>query len=644
MSSDKNSTASATVGEEKLSKRTGGLTALSGFHLQFIGTFAYIIGDLNVETPALDVPQAETETLYSIEVGDSDYQRTGKTEIQLVQFKYSANPPSNKIYEKELYGIVKTLRNAKRRIANDNDSLKINCILATNRPMDDQSIEVWEAAKNGRDHILFKEGIERDGFKGYLQDLDYRCESTDSWFETLDRWGKEFGMSKEEIDKGTSEVSGQFLKRVLDGRRNFGIGVIEEAFVGFDSPRKISEMQKQSQSQVDNFLPHLSVPNLREEGSFRRQLLTSQLQQAIQSHALVVLVGDGGNGKSTLLASILRENAESRFVLGRKALALPDDWIPHSVSNWRNAPASVNSTQTVVQAVNRLQNLPGSHPVLVAALDALDEVEMGGDSIAKLVRYFEDLESGPKPPPATLLLTCRREEELKQFRGESGHKNLKVANSINAHTINVSTFEDEDIVEVLEQNSSSLSAQVRTRLLAEFRKIASELNGIDREVVGRKPPVSPINPQVREALRHPIVWGEIFDGNTFDPVQQNSILSGDVALLQQLAEIIVEWFAEKCHKRTQNCIDPSHVSRLLFLVARHCEGKRLLSFEDDWEQPLRQQPHLLNIASMVMKQAISAGLVIGTFSPYEFSWEWRHPFLMTHLVTKHATQSTPKIP
>ncbi len=610
------------------SERAGGLAALSGFFFQFLATLAHV-GEFRLRDPTSDVPQSEAETFFSVEVGDSDYQRTHGREVHIVQFKHSSAPDNHKIYVEGLYEITKALVLAKQAIERESPNARVHCILATNRPLDDRAQEAMKVAKAGKANDDLKK---YRGFKGYALEVEYRFEKEESWFETVEEWGKSLGMTPREVEKGIEDIAALFMKRTLQGRRTFGIDAVHEAFVGFEFPRDMKKMHEKARQETQSFFNRLDVPDTTTGGAVaQRSALLDQLQTAIRSHALVVLAGQGGNGKSTLLAAALRDQLDNCFVLGSKVSAVEDNWIPNSVSLWRNAPSGFDATQTLDCALTRLQNWGDQQPILVAALDALDEVELDKPRVERLIRQFEEIERGPKPPTATLLLTCRSKDELNRLFGEPGHDHLQSASGLNigAH-IDVRLFDDGEIFSALSTNK--MSNAVRSRLRLEFGGSV----GIDVQPL-RPRSLLPIDPDLKEALYHPMVWGHLFDGD-FQPDEQEALLNGDGQLLGELASKVVGWFAAKCQARTQERVPSDHATRILYLVAKHCSSKNPpFDYEDDWETPLQNRSIYLSYAPSVVKQAISAGLVEAEFSPFNFSWRWRHPFLMQHLVNKYKS-------
>ncbi len=535
--------------------------------------------------------------------------------------------------------------------------------------------QLWHAAQ--RDDDSPQHFRDHPNLKGWLRACEWQDVNLDRCHEEIVRWSREFGLIDSEPAQGIRNVTSEFLERVTHGRRRFSLREVEMAFTGCQAPRRLDSPATRiaitdSIRQFNRWLttPISALEAVSEEGrpadsqsptaivlpQMARAGLIQQLDSAIENHALVLLVGDGGNGKSTLLAQVLSQWSSNSFVDGTHLTALSSDWLSELVANWRNDARFRNEEWD--NALARLTGCRNARPVLLLALDALDESRMKTakyNEAYKLLTFFAREERSVKPPRATLVVTCRQEGDLDDFFVESG-MNAFASNTLPGKIIPIVPFTPSELRSLVRETGAMphLASSVRECLaeaLMAKELISGSVNAppspFGLVLPGNTAPdAGPgyarlrVKPEVVEALFHPIVWG-LFCQVSSTPALQEAALCGDESTWDNIAAELLMWFGRKCAKRCPLPITEREVHRILYEVAAaHNETDREYR-SDEWHSATHGQ-RSSTAPEEVMRQGISSGLIRAT--PHEvrdFPWSWRHPFFAQFLARQSARRSQP---
>ena len=658
-----------------MSDLDGGLTALGGFFLQFVGTGEGVVTGFWVEETADSTPDTDKNTLFGIEIEDTDaYSRRVTSDdrllLRLVQFKFSLSSPSDPVTPKEMAEILDKMQKFVDARFQDEKvagrSIDVTFVMATNRPRSTDMETVWKDRLDNPSNPYFSKYSEYPNFREQLQKCQWQEVNEGQARARIEDWGRAFGMSDEELKSGILRLTGLFMSRVTTGQRLFTIGDLEKIFTDCQTPRRLNSHQTREdiKRNVRDFLRTLYLPLPKEPSDETDEIpslecvrhdIFAELNDAINTRALVLLTGDGGNGKSTLLAFLLYAWASESFVCGTGIDDLTDNWISKTISEWRGDRRFDGEGWEA--SLLRLMGFSDERPVLLLALDALDENQAAQKKISeirRLLNIFRREDERGQPPRATLVVTCRRREDLDGMLGDSANQLFAPAEMRQpGKEISVPIFSGDDLRQLLEQRQGGaerLTDDVRSRLMATLRQSGASRPSISsasltplrpssHETLKPRSTLPSVNPEILEALRHPIVWG-CFCYALKDGASQNAALDGDEAALNCVGFELLDWFKRKCVRRCNIHVDEEEVHEILLAVARQFGEFNQAYQRSQWRSAAKGCASLAPAPVHILRQAISAGLVTGSAKSDDSEWEWRHPFWAHFLCAQATAQAT----
>jgi hypothetical protein len=628
----------------------GGQNAVAGFLFQILGAqgcaTAVYIG------PPED-PEPEARIIHEAFGQDTVIQRGGaggrRKTCELVQYKYSRQAAPPPFGREELTEIANRLAES-RGHASTAGYTEIRYRLISNRTLGSTAKELISdmqvrrtSKRRGRppanEVILAELVYEYLDFTKALADLRHMADRYGALPQEVDsaikRWIGELAFQT--ATRGATEVSSRDFVTALvgapDARPLAAESVKPRAFEAFLHGAK-----------EDLWIP----PN-----SIRRQVV-DELAQAVLDHALVLLDGEGGSGKTVSLMHGARTRLELPGGVGALTAVdvaehVEEDWVQKVVRRWTavgmDGPAAWH-TDNVETSMRRvlIANSDLPHPVLWLGLDGVDEVDPANqERIRRLVYHFarEELRlrrTGVRPL-ASLVVTCRGRRPFERLLPMPRTEPRPLCDTY--HRIAVLGFGRDELLGA----GASVPLTILNRLRVGLAEREIEPTGTSEQGPGMltdasaglpaplggasRSPARPPDPIVLRSLEHPPMWRGFV---RLDEADQHAALNGNDAALARLGWHFVEWFFLKATLRSVAWRNlEADLPALLIAVARATAagGEGPHRRIEDWVHPLRETGLIeATGAQAFLGEAASAGVVEET-GP---KWAWRHAFLPAALI------------
>lgn len=607
--------------------RESGHYAIAGFLYQLIGSGVEALEVFDVS----DVGDDPAECLVLERFGQDAtvFPLSGALQqLRLVQFKFSGSAES--IKPSELREVLVGFLRGVREIGSNIDSIEFK--LVTNRSYSPGSCR-WVEAKGAGSAVL--EALIRDSCKSSLKDLPElaaifqkmeKVERTVAEFrDAVDAAARAFGMLESEVEDRIQQLVGLLTQKA--GSPNDRVvrrSEINNALAGFPNPYRLrgSDSVNIRLADIQRF-QDIETAGLT---TIPRDI-SNEIGRAILERPVIVVVGDGGSGKSiaassAVLDALRDDQSPPGFGLVVSASRALPEFVVGSIARWRNRPYHAD-VPDFAKAMARLERAYTGRPLLVVCIDAIDERD-GRARLPEPVQAFirELMSDATKThkegavPRISVVLTCRDTEEFRNlWRGFDPLDR--------PHEILVTDFDDPE----LERLSAGLNEEVRNRLLAHIdSRAAPNRTANSRSTRG-------IAPESILAIRHPIFWRKFCE---MDIQSQHQCLDG-VAGLERLAASYLGWFWSKTEIRMP-VLGQHQCKASLCAVAEHFQDNpsRPADIVKDWVDPCIAATHCSRlVAQQIMHEALSAGIVIAEEKGAR-RWRWKHPWLCDFLARAGA--------
>jgi len=658
----------------------GGHNALAGFLYQLLGS-ASLAAEVLGDPPDLD--DEEWAVTFTLETHGQDAETTKKTAggtrtRQLIQFKYSGNPEKYPIGNDDLIEILEAFRQSIRQ-ANRAGEMSASYLLVTNRGFTPAAAKLIEAGKTDKpcekldaveekvDGKVRNKGRTRSKnaeYRAILKAWDHRAIDETDCRESIARRARAFGLLDDELPNAVDRlVSAFFQKGASTSNRRVTAAELDEKLTDFRNPRRLTDRDIRSMilQEIAAKREQLQAP--------RAMLLRPYLVEnpVLLSRALVVVCGAGGTGKTVTACQILEQRittcdeAPPPFVALSTAEELRGSWIAEIVSEWRNTRRADHQREAIDRAIDRLKvSSPGNPPVLVLALDGLDEVPPGRDrhAVQHLLRAFHKEDNKCRidggVPSSVLIVTCRDPNEVYSewifgggWRAEIDGDNL----------LRVDEFSYQELCQLacdtLQTSAAeriAYTASLHGRLDASVRT-GNSLHAVDSDfgqrtrlahslsvasMVGARlldlghqmePSLRPANDEMFTALKHPSLWRCFAEHLTGE--EQSRVLDGDSSAVSRLCQEYIRWLCWKAEHRKYSVPQDMALAILQAVAAGFEDATRTGTVEKDWIAPARSASgDSLVLANRMFRESEAMGLVrrLG-----KDSWKWRHTFVCEYL-------------
>lgn len=605
-------------------ERRGGRWALGGYLYQLIGQFSlavtplggWLIEDNEIEGRFLiDARDGDAETRAENLGQDAAY--IADNGITLVQFKYSSTGRgigSSEI-EEMVEGLVSAATNAKGYQV-------IRCALVTNRVLNGPAKETWDAEVREQARQL----------EFVLQHLELEDAK-----QALDEFGKTYGALPAERTRGIEQLLGRALGQIGESTVGLTIraGDFIEAMTGHDSARcltvdEICQVAEQDLSRFgDNYF---SVDRWKGRG-VRREMY-DDLVRATQEHALVVVSGPGGCGKSMLIWRLLADITDKRegacaVELARSPTAIS---IPGVVNNkWREIPPGHEPNDTPEKAIQRVivANEDRVKPILYLGLDGIDEEEHSGSvrrETEQMIRFFYSREEGAReePPPATLIVSCRQKDEIAKewLSFVPGREEIGMGH------VGIDEFSDTELYEAMKDGAPSAYSQLqelsRSPVLADSDPLELEKPLYRGDPMRGASARTLLNRDVLNMLRHPTMWQALM---RLEEQTREQALRGEPPAVIELISNFLEWYHYKLCLRNRELqhLDVGDLREVIGTIAVASGGGTNHDRDTGWVDPACETNLVTQIeARELYQEARSVGMILES---ERTRWGWRNETL-----------------
>jgi hypothetical protein len=486
-----------------------------------------------------------------------------------------------------------------------------------------------------------------------LKRLD-QCHIDDNQIrKELTQCASEFGLIGNELHDAVGRLISFTLTKAASADSTFSREEVLEQVANFPGPRRLLDPE------VFNLMKDELVAFRNRAGLPVDAIPRSgvELNRDALSHALVVLVGDGGTGKTATLAEFVGEVVESHRAVGRfsavKGAAFVDaSWPGQVVANWRNLAGWASNAEGLETALLRLEAAgTKAQPMLILGLDAIDEVcepSAHRREVQRFIDFFlkeeRSCRADGRPPRATLIVTCRSEEEWKHIaaidRGGFGvQENL-------GEMISIGDFVDEELIALAETLKceqvanrirkhaaggtslpvTTLGFDLPIQIVSAFTvQTVRTVNAVTGQAMDADFNVNAVESLAYAAIKHPAVWRCFTD---LDETGQHLVLDGDFRGLEKLASSLVEWFCNKTRLRKNLGCDATRAV-LEAVAACFDDWFRMGEKTKDWIEPAVAVTNCAVVqANLWFSEAVSSGLIVKEATT---TWRWRHPFVCEYL-------------
>jgi hypothetical protein len=377
--------------------------------------------------------------------------------------------------------------------------------LTTNRKYSPVS-EAWVTAKTKDGSEL--ENLIRKSSKADIADvpelaevfrtLDCRMRTEAELHDELRNAGAGFGLSETEIKVGIDQLVGLLMRKAGGpGPRIIRREEVDRALAGYDNPYPLL-----SSTSIQLRRGDVAEYKRREtDGSpTMPRTVSRDIARAVFEHPVIVVVGDGGCGKSVAVSDAVTiclqdEKHPPGFGLIMPALNANAEATMDAVARWRNL-AQQNDGQDFRRSISRLRRAFSNDPLLIVCIDAIDESEGKSrlpDNVQRFIYQLMDNAVNEHRlrgiPVTSVILACRRIEEVQKFsRGFSL--------PMQPFRIDVSVFDDDEITRLTDE----LDGSIRNRITEHFQlrdpQTRPSLSRTNR----------PVSANVLDIIRHPVIW------------------------------------------------------------------------------------------------------------------------------------------
>ncbi len=647
----------------------GGRTALAGYLYQILGILGLRAqAHVTIQGQDTEADDGELRTLLRVVAqGRLEHEQDGQdaavrwdeggdgNTLTLIQFKYSnqRNPPN--IDQGQLREIVRRLDDSARGAA----ETSVSYVLITNRGLSDEANTLLRDASDPEKKTL-------PGFNGpqrkVLAGLQVTLGRTQvAWKAALTTFARQYGAVDDEITRGIAWLVADLLERTV-GPQDADIP-LTDLIRAFTECPEATPLTAEAVAPIARHRLDTPPPQLELGGApVPRASMLDDLTVAARQHALIILTGFGGTGKSVALWQWARAMAASdgrhggAFTAFQFADWLAPTWVANTVCLWRNLPDShAHHGDDAQKALRRITsaNEGMSAPYLHLALDGLDEMYRASDALNVLHRLIQwcwqeeaQVRSGERSEHRmTLVVTCRDARDvMPSFLGLGG-RGIRIGEGLGPKVLTLGDFTREELRAIAQEQAAGVYPRIERALAGkpdESEPVPNELAA--PQIVGGKSKnqgssVRPADRGIVEALRHPVIWRALLE---LRPQQQDRAMDGDKMATGELAQVVVDRFVGKVMVRARGLfLDEDAVRIALQAIAaagRYFPSDHTHTYAENWETPICTRPGTpMNDAQArsLYREAISGGLIEEVGAQV---WRWRHGLVRIRLVDEAMQQ------
>lgn len=537
---------------EDASSTDGGRAALAGFVYQFLATAEESLRLLREGHNASEGRAERVVLAVHSEFADQDAAvEDSERRLELLQMKFSSDA-TRPFTVSEAKKIVSALRRSKTALAEETFEVSAYRLI-TNRTSREEAKRAFADIPNS-----WFTGSTAAVKREIRDAVEVTVVHADEAREALMNYLRQLGCAGSEPQDAVTQLVGKLLEEGASAAAStLTRARLHEILVGATDARTLESADCLAflRMRVDNFAednghpgPELFIP---------RPSLASRLTQLCHEHARVVVTGKGGVGKSAFLSQWGRDCIDTNkgaVVLEAVERVTSSSWFASQVSMALGMGAAHDRAREddarTLARLGIVAEVVDARPVLFVALDAADEAPAALDIAKALWEQFRDLERAARrgvQPPVSLVVSCR-DTDSHGMRSLLRSGPFPDSAPQGFDSLEVPNFDDEEVAS-LEAMLDGASGPTATDLLA----------NVDSKSLTDVPP------EVREALRHPIMWRFY---SQFSAAVRNSIRRGEPGALREWAEKAIDWVSYRIEQRTRRGLRDRHVVEVLAAMGR----------------------------------------------------------------------------
>ena len=605
------------------SQQESGHYSIAGFLFQLIGTGVKKFKIIENDNAAESVPKE----LVIVEFAGQDAvlipaDKSGKKPV-LTQYKFTSK--TAEIKPSELRKILDAFRKSAGAIDCRVEQLQYELI--TNRGLS-PGAEKWLNAK--ADKTKLKKLIKKSKIKGNVasinqlvtvfQNMEYKREFLVDYEAKINHIGADYGMYPDEIKQGSQAVLGYLLQTASSEYRILEAKKLLLAFTSCANPLKLLstdsiELRRES---AKGFKRHETS---NQENTIPRAV-SSKIAEAVLHHPFIVVVGDGGCGKSVAAADALVECLSVRNQPPGFGLLLPaKDAVPETVmtmiANWQGRTTHSDGANKE-KSIKRLKVAFADTPVAVFFVDAIDETHSDGELDASVKKFLYDtISNSVEQQKQTgrfdlcVVITCRRIAEIQNLG-----RGLDLP--FNPEPFEVDVFDSDEVGKAA--RVFGVNREIEQRILGHIKLRTPNADAS----VGRQPNnARPVDPLAFGTIRHPLFWRFFCQ---LDKSDQELLLDGDRTQLGVIADKYLTWAHRKCNIRIGN-ISLDEFRTVLREVANQFgeEPAKVVDKSELWDVPCKTAGCTLIRGNELFTECLTAG-IIKEETANGSRWRWNYPW------------------
>ncbi|MCA9037682.1 MAG: hypothetical protein KDA91_21260 [Planctomycetaceae bacterium] len=557
-----------------------------------------------------------------------------KVVAKVVQHKFSSWPDknTNEISPAELFDILEKLDKSAQHVK-ERHKVEPRICLHTNRRLSLHSKKYLDASRNDEPNDALDKTVQqldKDGkvtanagrsleknklYRECLKKLEYDPKHVGDAKATLERRAHTFGVTTTEVNERMKRIEGEVYGIMTNAAlRKISLADLDRWLTGDDAPSPIASKRTDE----------IMRGELNDAGQFldRFHPLVTRGQQtelaAALNSSIILVVGEGGLGKSTLVFQYLTSVLQippTQYVSARHVTDTSSVWCGHVFCRWRNSQNHNLRNCDPEGVLKRLElaTPTGKSPLLLLWLDGIDEsgAERFDDVLRELRPLLREeqnrINATAAAPRIQLILTCRRADDFEVPYGiedQFGNGNYRVP-----------------VIEMQQFNRSDISNLPDGFLPPTVvKRFCEGLEDSNNKTWDNGQRIDALTESDIEPFCHPPLMAAL---RQVDEKTAHGCLDKDSASMRKVAKLYLKWFALKvCRRRRARAKE--EVFQQLSVIADACGNNGPFSYYDHWESPAIKFGFLQLQAHDLYKEALSAGLILkhGTQK-----WHWRNCYV-----------------
>ncbi len=434
-----------------------------------------------------------------------------------------------------------------------------------------------------------------------------------------------FGVRPTEAESRVDEVLGLLLRQSAQaGRRSVNANDFYHALTRIPHPyRLLSEESSKVRFEETEVFRQMETDG---RDTLPRSVV-QDVARAMREYPLVVLVGDGGSGKSVVIfdvANLINSDATTTpgFAYVEKARNIKEPRLINSISRWRNQN-ELSDGPDVKRSLERLSVAFTERPTVAICADGIDETrglkQLPPEAVGLLQQLAVESLFQHKTGSwsNTILLSCRGVQDWKRL---ITHRDFVEGET--CRIFNLGKFGHQEMDQLLNTLDDPGCRQlIRNRIARDADLSLGNVSDSDEL----------IDEMRFDLLRRPVLWGIFKEMSTAEKLQ---FLKSDDGSLPNLAERYFDRFAAKANVRIPVGLAKYDVSGTLARAAKAygTDPSKPRDFQQHWRKPATDYGCTPQVAMVLYDEAETAGIIRRRAN--DRTWSWEHPWFFEYLLTR----------